>query len=40
MDSGGFVEFEPTFFLVFVIAAGVDGTFELLLPLAGRDFFG
>jgi len=41
LDSGGFAgELEITFFLVFVIAAVLDGGFYLDLLLAGGDFFG
>jgi hypothetical protein len=40
LDSGGFVgELEVTFFLVFVIAAVLDGGFHFYLLLAGGDFF-
>jgi len=41
MNSGGFAgELEVTFFLVFVIAAVLDGGFYFYLLLAGGDFFG
>jgi hypothetical protein len=40
-DSGGFIgELEVTTFLVFVIAAVLDGGFHFYLLLAGGDFFG